>query len=153
VSDAASRTIYFSGSISGGRQDVALYRRIVATLESAGHHVLAGAVASETVTAGGESLDSGKIFQRDLAWIDEAARERGLLVAEVSVPSTGVGYEIAAARYRFGIPVICLWRPAYTKRCTAMVAGDAGIDLLEYEEGDLQGMEKRLLEAISRLRE
>ena len=50
------------------------------------------------------------------------------------MPSTGVGYEIATARYRYRIPVICLYRPAHTTRCTAMVAGDRGIELIEYSE-------------------
>lgn len=154
MSDSASRkTIYFSGSISGGRQDVALYRRIVEALEARGHRVLAGAVASEHTGMGGEVLDAEAIFLRDLAWIEEAAAEKGILVAEVSVPSTGVGYEIGIARYVHRMPVICLYRPAYTKRCTAMVAGDAGIDLLEYEDDDLEGMLQRLFEAVERPRE
>src|SRR5438067_9186159 len=97
-------TIYFAGAISGGRADVAHYRRVVAALENEGHRVLAGAVASEDVGAGGEALDAAAICARDLAWIEEA----DLLIAEVSMPSTGVGYEIAAARYRYDIPVICL---------------------------------------------
>ncbi len=57
-----------------------------------------------------------------------------MLVAEVSLPSTGVGYEVAAARYRYGKPVICLYRAGHTKRCSAMIAGDAGVELIEYEE-------------------
>jgi nucleoside 2-deoxyribosyltransferase len=123
-------TIYFAGAISGGRADVALYRDIIAALEADGHHVLAGAVAAEHVTASGETLDSCAIFDRDLAWIAAA----DVLVAEVSMPSTGVGYEIATARYHYKIPVICLYRPAHTTRCTAMVSGDRGIDLIEYTE-------------------
>ena len=50
------------------------------------------------------------------------------------MPSTGVGYEIATARYRYKIPVICLYRPAHTSRCTAMVSGDREIELIEYSE-------------------
>src|SRR3954469_10774880 len=123
-------TIYFAGSISGGRTDVGLYRELIAALEAEGHRVLAGAVAAEHVTASGETLDSCAIFDRDLAWIAAA----DVLVAEVSMPSTGVGYEIASARYKYGIPVICLYRPAHTARCTAMVAGDRGIELIEYSE-------------------
>jgi len=123
-------TIYFGGAISGGRADVAHYRRIVDALEAEGHRVLAGAVASESVTAHGEPLDARAIFERDLRWIEEA----DVLVAEVSMPSTGVGYEIAAARYRYGRPVVCLYRRGHTQRCTAMVAGDAGVELIEYEE-------------------
>jgi len=124
------KTIYFAGAISGGRTDVALYRQIIEALESEGHHVLAGAVAAEHVTSSGEVLDSFAIFDRDLGWIASA----DLLIAEVSMPSTGVGYEIATARYRYGIPVICLYRPAHTARCTAMVSGDRGIELIEYSE-------------------
>lgn len=125
-------TIYFAGSISGGRGDASHYRTLVAALEADGHRVLAGAVASESIGAGGEPLDSEAIFERDLGWIAEA----DLLVAEVSMPSTGVGYEIATARHRDGIPVICLYRPEYTQRCTAMVAGDRGITLIPYERPD-----------------
>ncbi len=139
-------TIYFSGSISSGRQDLATYRQIVAALENDGHEVLAGAVASEDVGAQGESLAPHEIFDRDLAWVDAA----DVLVAEVSVPSTGVGYEIAYARFRRGIPVICLYRPAYTKRCSAMISGDRGIELIEYEE--VEAMLPRLLESIRRSR-
>jgi len=106
--------------------------------------VLAGAVASEEVTAHGEPLDPCAIFTRDLKWIEEA----DVLVAEVSVPSTGVGYEIAAARYRFGRPVICLYRAGHTKRCSAMVAGDAGVELIEYEEA--AEMLERLRSALAK---
>jgi nucleoside 2-deoxyribosyltransferase len=137
-------TIYFAGSISGGRTDVGLYRELIAALEADGHRVLAGAVAAEHVTASGETLDSCAIFDRDLGWITDA----DLLVAEVSMPSTGVGYEIATARYKYGIPVIALYRPAHTARCTAMVSGDRSIELIEYSEPvDLR---PRLLAAVQK---
>ena len=137
-------TLYFAGAISGGRGDVALYREIIAALEGEGYSVLAGAVAAEHVTASGEALDACAIFDRDLGWIAAA----DVLVAEVSMPSTGVGYEIATARYRCGIPVICLYRPAHTSRCTAMVAGDRGIELIEY--ADLPDLLPRLTAALTK---
>ena len=138
-------TIYFSGSISGGRNDVAIYQRFVATLRAAGHEVLAGAVASEDVSAGGETLTPAAVFERDLAWLDAA----DLVVAEVSMPSLGVGYAIAYARYRRNIPVICLYRPGHTKRCSAMLSGDTGVELIEYQ--DEPDGETRLLESLARL--
>jgi 2'-deoxynucleoside 5'-phosphate N-hydrolase len=137
-------TIYFAGAISGGRGDVEHYRNIVAALEADGHRVLAGAVAAEDVGADGERLESQAIFERDLGWIGEA----DVLVAEVSMPSTGVGYEIATARYLRDIPVVCLYRPAYTKRCTAMVGGDRGIELIEYH--DAAEMLSRLRAALAK---
>lgn len=130
-----AKTIYFSGSISGGRRDVPLYRRIVAALEAEGHRVLAGNVIAD-IGDEGEPLEPAAIFSRDLRWIDEA----DVLVAEVSMPSTGVGYEIAAARYRNRMPVIALYRPAHTRRCTAMVAGDEAIRLIEYSDDSVDAM-------------
>ncbi len=110
-------TIYFGGAISGGRADVGHYRRIVDALLADGHRVLAGAVASEEVTAHGEPLDPGAIFTRDLGWIEES----DVLVAE------GAGH---------------------TKRCSAMVAGDAGIELIEYD--DAAEMLDRLRAALAK---
>ena len=141
------RTIYFSGSISAGREDAARYRQIVAALEGEGHQVQAGMVTSD-VRAEGEEMPSGEIFRRDMRWLEEVASAGGVLVAEVSRPSHGVGYEIAAARYRFGIPVICLWRPAFTRRCSGMIAGDPGIRLLEYTDQTMGEMLVRLSAAL-----
>ncbi len=123
-------TIYFSGSITGGREDVELYQTIVAALEADGYRVLAGAVASGSVCAGGEEGNREKIFARDLGWLDKA----DLVVAEVSKPSHGVGYEIAYACHQREIPVICLFRPVHTKRCSVMIAGNPGLRFVEYAD-------------------
>ena len=139
-------TIYFSGAISGGRADVALYRRIVEMLEAEGYRVLAGAVAAEHVGAGGETLHPPEICARDLGWLDQS----DLVVAEVSVPSLGVGYEIAYATRIRRIPVIALYRKAFTQRCSAMIAGDPRVQLIEYE--DASAVLPELLESIRRLR-
>jgi len=138
-----SATIYFSGAISGGRADVAHYRRIVAALEADGYRVLAGSVTSEEIGDDGDPLEPAAIFERDMRWVEEA----DLLVAEVSIPSTGVGYEIAAARYLYRIPVICLWRPGFSKRCSAMVSGDSGIVMIAYD--DFDAMLARLRDELS----
>lgn len=142
------RTIYFSGSISGGREDVEMYRRIVAALEREGHTVFAGMVTNQAVHAGGEDLSARQIFERDIAWMGEVAAAGGVVVAEVSRPSHGVGYEIATARYRFGIDVICLYRPAFTRRCSGMIAGDPGIGLIEYRDDSIDEMLARLAAAL-----
>ncbi|MGA7614960.1 MAG: nucleoside 2-deoxyribosyltransferase [Thermoanaerobaculia bacterium] len=138
--------IYFSASISGGRSDVPLYRRIVDHLSARGHRIYAEHVADASLRADGETVTPEEIFRRDLDWIEEVAKSGGALVAEVSMPSIGVGYEIAAARYRFGMPVVCLYRPAHTRRCSAMVSGDREITLLAYEEDSLD----QLLDALGK---
>ncbi len=142
-------TIYFSGSISGGREDLETYRTIVAALEKAGHRVFAGMVTAAHVGAEGEKLSAGEIFERDVAWIEEVARDGGVLVAEVSRPSTGVGYEIALARYRLDMPVICLYRPAFTRRCSGMIAGDRTIRVIEYTGETLSNAIEKLLEMLA----
>lgn len=141
-----STTIYFSGSITGGREDVPVYRRIIGELEAAGHRVLAGAVGAEHVGAEGETLQVAEIFARDIAWLDEA----DLVVADVSTPSHGVGYEIGYARHKRGIPVVALFRAGRTGRCSAMISGDPCIELIEYM--DVDGMLPRLMESIRRSR-
>jgi hypothetical protein len=50
------------------------------------------------------------------------------------MPSTGVGYEVATMRYHHRRPVICLYRREHTQRCSAMIAGDPGIELIDYSE-------------------
>ena len=115
-------------------------------------HVYHGDVIGAALrTRGTHRSESGAAVFRDIGWIEES----NILVAEVSTPSTGVGYEIATARYRYHMPVICLWRPAYSKRCSAMVAGDLGVELIEYEDGEagFASMLERLREALGRARE
>ena len=138
-------TIYFSGAISGGRADVGLYRRLVQVLENEGYRVLAGAMAAEDVGAGGEMLHPPDICARDLGWLDEA----DLVVAEISVPSLGVGYEIAYATRIRQIPGIALYRRPFTQRCSAMIAGDPGVRLIQYE--DASAILPELLESLRRL--
>ncbi len=50
-------------------------------------------------------VDPGDVYERDTAWI----RACDALVAEVSTPSHGVGYEVAYA-LSLGKPVLCVYR-------------------------------------------
>lgn len=140
--------IYFSGSISGGREDLAWYREIVASLRVAGHTVIDGEVTNPHLHAAGEDAPDRDICERDLRWIGEVADAGGIVVAEVSKPSLGVGYEIAAARYRFRMPVVCLFRPKHVGRCSAMIAGDPGIRLIRYSDDGRPDLLKSLLATI-----
>lgn len=141
--------VYFSGSISGGRADAAYYGELISALKAAGHEVYAEHVGDPTLSGSGEKRTASEIYDRDLRWIQEVAEAGGALVAEVSSPSTGVGYEIATARFLHDMPVICLFRPAHLARCSAMIAGDSGIVLLESRlDESLETVISRLLEAL-----
>lgn len=95
--------IYFSGAISGGRDRQPLYQKIVRFLKELKAEVLTEHVAHEQVLHREANLSAHEIFKRDMHLI---ALCDGL-IAEVSTPSLGVGYEIATALQQ-SKPVLCL---------------------------------------------
>jgi len=116
---------YFAGSIRGGRQDAALYSQIVELLKKHGR-VLTEHVGDLELTE--DDLSDQAIYDRDMAWLNEA----DVLVAEVTVPSHGVGYEIARAEM-IGKPILCLYRPATGRCLSALIAGNPTIRCERYE--------------------
>lgn len=119
--------IYFAGAIRGGRDDAALYLELVALLQAYGT-VLTEHVADEKLTSLGEAKDDRAIHDRDLAWLKEA----DCLVAEVTTPSLGVGFEIATA-IEWGLRVLCLFRPGSGRTLSALIAGSDRLTVREYE--------------------
>ncbi|CAD7677855.1 unnamed protein product [Nyctereutes procyonoides] len=101
------RALYFCGSIRGGREDRALYGRIVSRLRRFGA-VLTEHVAAAELGARGEEAAGGDrlIYERDLAWLQQA----DVVVAEVTQPSLGVGYELGQA-VALNKRILCLFRP------------------------------------------
>jgi hypothetical protein len=120
--------IYFAGSIRGGRTDAALYHEIVRLLREHGE-VLTEHVADSALGVLGQDLSDRKIHDRDLEWL----RVSDYLVAEVTCPSLGVGYEIARAT-EWGKPVLCLYRPGDDRALSAMIAGCDAVTVREYQE-------------------
>ena len=97
--------IYFACSITGGRADEPVYRRLVDALLAAGHEVPTALLAGPEVMELEGIVQPQEVYARDTAWI----RESDALVAEVSTPSHGVGYEIGYA-LQHGKRVLCLHR-------------------------------------------
>ena len=121
--------IYFAGSIRGGRDDAALYQLIIAQLAAYGE-VLTEHVGGDGLTPAGEQEMSDRaIYERDMTWLMEA----DVVVAEVSMPSHGVGYEIASAEAA-GKPVLCLYRPQPDRRLSAMLGGNSALRCATYKE-------------------
>ena len=130
--------IYFSASISGGREQAHLYPAIIEHLQQYGE-VLTEFVADQAYTAKGERLTSEAIYWRDIGYISQC----DVLVAEVTVPSFGVGVEVARASVQ-GKPVLALYQPAEGRRLSAMIAGDPSVTVVEYrtlEEAE-QGIDR-----------
>lgn len=109
--------VYFACSITGGRQDAAVYQALVAAMLGDGHEVPTAILASESVVDLEEVVDPEEVYTRDTAWI----RGCEALVAEVSTPSHGVGYEISYA-LSAGKPVLCLHRQGV--KVSKMITGN-----------------------------
>jgi nucleoside 2-deoxyribosyltransferase len=95
--------IYFACSITGGRDFELVYQAIMAALLADGHIVPTAHLADSGVKALEAIVSPREVYERDVAWI----RACHALVAEVSTPSHGVGYEVA---YALGNdkPVLCI---------------------------------------------
>lgn len=122
--------IYFAGAIRGGREDASRYFEIIEQLREYGQ-VLTEHIGNAELTGLGEIDDDKKIHDRDLAWLKQAE----CLVAEVTTPSLGVGYEIGKAT-EWGKPTLCLFRPRDGRALSAMIAGCGGVTVREYRDKD-----------------
>ncbi len=109
--------IYFSCSLTGGRADEKIYGVIVDILLAQGHEVLTAHLARPEVMAEEQRVSPREVYERDLQWLQEA----DALIAEVSTPSHGVGYEIALALLQ-GKPVLCCYRAG--ARVSKMITGN-----------------------------
>ena len=120
--------IYFATSISGANEDKIDNIHLIGALKKYGI-VLTEHFAGVSKT-GETDLPDKEIHDRDLRWIDEC----DVIVAEVSNPSLGVGYEI-----RYGIEngkrILCL-KHKNGKRLSAMVTGSDYLEVEEYTGSD-----------------
>lgn len=119
--------IYFAGSIRGGRVDAALYYEIVQHLKTHGE-VFTEHVGDTELGVLGQDIGDQKIHDRDLHWLASS----DYLVAEVTTPSLGVGYEIGKAT-EWDKPVLCLYRPTEGRSLSAMISGSNAVTLKQYQ--------------------
>ena len=137
--------IYFSCSITGGRQDQSHYQTTVRRLQDQGHDVLTAHLASPDILDIESMASPGEVYQRDIGWIDAC----DLLIAEVSTPSHGVGYELA---YAVGIhkPVLCCYQDG--QRVSKMITGNPHLQAAPYQDmQDLFALISRFLESNASL--
>ncbi|XP_038586226.1 2'-deoxynucleoside 5'-phosphate N-hydrolase 1-like [Micropterus salmoides] len=142
--------VYFCGSIRGGRDDVHVYRRIVQTLQSYGT-VLTEHVSSTELTDRGEDAAAAgdrAIHDRDLDWL----RQSDVVVAEVTQPSLGVGYELGRA-VSMKKKILCLFRPASGRNLSAMIRGADDGDLFvvkDYSEDEVENVLQEFFNDLKR---
>jgi 2'-deoxynucleoside 5'-phosphate N-hydrolase len=126
-----NKKICFWGSIRAGRDDVGLYEGIVTHLRKYGE-VLTHHVADKELKVWGEvKVTDVDIHKRELKFLEQA----DVIIAEVSTPSLGVGYNLGRA---LGgnpkKPILCLYRPQEGRRLSGMILGADGIKNVEYTD-------------------
>ncbi|HMV95173.1 MAG TPA: nucleoside 2-deoxyribosyltransferase [Anaerolineales bacterium] len=109
--------IYFACSITGGREFETAYQEIVAALEKDGHEIPTSHLVQSEIAEKERQLTPQDVYERDVNWI----RNCDTLIAEVSTPSHGVGYEIAFA-LGLGKPVLCIYQK--DRRVSKMLSGN-----------------------------
>lgn len=119
--------IYFAGSIRGGRGDAQLYKQIIELLGQYGE-VLTEHIGDESLTSAGSTMEPQYIFEQDTDWL----READVIVAEVTTPSLGVGYEIGLAE-SLEKRILCLYREQEDSQVSAMILGNRNLSIAQYE--------------------
>lgn len=104
-----------------------VYSDLIAYLKGFGR-VLTEHVGEPTLTDEGH-LPPAEIHERDLAWLQSA----DVVVAEVTTPSLGVGYELGKA-VSMRKPVLCLFRQPAGRSLSGMISGSPGIRTVLYGE-------------------
>jgi len=121
--------IYFCGSIRGGRELARDYELVISMLRKYGKVLTEHVGSDEVIQSKDRELSDREIHDRDLGWIVQS----DVLVAEVTVPSLGVGYEIGRA-LEMGKPILCLFNVRSEKPLSAMIAGSEKLLIKQYEE-------------------
>ena len=123
--------IYFACSITGGREFEAGYQEIVAALVADEHEIPTSHLVQSDVMENERKLTPQEVYERDINWIKNC----DVLIAEVSVPSHGVGYEIGFA-LNIGKPVLCLYQKEH--RVSKMITGNKNSVLNVQEYTDIE---------------
>ncbi|MCZ7400761.1 MAG: nucleoside 2-deoxyribosyltransferase [Candidatus Methanoperedens sp.] len=127
--------IFFAGSIRGGRIMLPVYIQIVDILKKQGHKVVSEHVASVDLEKIEAKITDEEIFNNDIGYVNECE----CLVADVTIPSIGTGYEICYAVSKRK-KVLCIYRE--DANVSAMVRGNNRIVSMPYE--NMEELEKSL---------
>lgn len=130
--------IYFACSITGGREFESVYQELVAALIADGNIIPTSHLAQSEVMEDERILAPQDVYERDVNWINNC----DVLIAEVSVPSHGVGYEIGYA-LQIGKPVLCIHQKE--RRVSKMITGNPTQAITVWAYSDVE-------EAVSQLR-
>ncbi len=118
--------IFFSVSIAGDNGHKKFYPEIISELKKYGEVLTEFRDVSSKEYTDAE-LTTDEIYINDSRLI----RESDIIIADVSIPSLGVGYEIGYAE-SLKKPIICLYMPIEGIKLSAMVEGCPNVKVYEY---------------------
>ena len=114
--------IYFSFSITGGREFQPILQAMADVMLAEGCIVPTAMNTRDEIDPVEWNRPPLEIYQRDIQWIDEC----DTVIAEISTPSHGVGFEIAYA-LTVCKPVYCFHRSDV--RISKMISGNPHVNL------------------------
>ncbi|MBZ0199967.1 MAG: nucleoside 2-deoxyribosyltransferase [Ignavibacteriaceae bacterium] len=122
--------IYCAGPIKGDKTYQQFYKKIIAQVSK---HNFTAFSEFNILFEQKIKLNNKKIYERDIAWL----RSSKAMIAEVSGPSLGVGFEISYALFELKIPVLALYNRE-VKKVSAMIAGCSSplLTIYSYKDDD-----------------
>ena len=122
--------IYVSGSMYGGQQKIDTYKKLIDKLEEYGE-VLTKQIADPKAIEKEEHQNDADIY-KDL---EKKLEKADIVIAEVSVASIGVGYEIGYAA-KLNKKIVAIYDENYLDKVTTMVRGNKKIRIIPYKDID-----------------
>ncbi|MEZ0346751.1 MAG: nucleoside 2-deoxyribosyltransferase [Infirmifilum sp.] len=126
------KKIYFAAPMRGVRDALNESRAILKRLEECGNLILTKHVVEDVLDTD-KGLTHQEVFARDVQLLDEA----DLLIAEVSYPSLGVGFEIAYTLLK-GKPVVALVKKDRVEALSSLIRGITWSNFYLIEYSDLR---------------
>ena len=125
------KKVYFACAIRAGG-DTSNYRALLASIKNASGDILSEIFVNDAIQYGGSPLPEPAIYKRDMTMIQEA----DVIIAEVTNPSLGVGYELGYAE-SLKKPILCLFDTASERKLSAMILGNPTIEVAFYTPNSL----------------
>jgi 2'-deoxynucleoside 5'-phosphate N-hydrolase len=129
--------VYCAMPIRGDTTYREFYNNIIEEVNNFGHTALS---ELNNNFKSAEPLSDNEIFIRDINWINKSE----VVIAEISGPSTGVGFEIAYALYEKKIPVLALANTEAGNKISAMINGCSS-ELLVVERYNDSKSQKKII--------
>ena len=118
---------YFAASIRGGSEDRDIYLRIIEFLGQYGEVLTEHTSNTMFGEAGDERVKDRDVYNRDVQWLEES----DVVIAEITQPSLGVGYELGRAEH-LRKPIFCLYRTIPDREISPIITGNQNLRIHPY---------------------